>query len=96
MKPVFETLLRKGIESAKLEAVFDGVDQRGHVILRDVRTKFGVEHHAWLNYRCTAMLPPVKRGDRIQFWADLQPYKKIDGSRSIRLECAREARVVSG
>lgn len=62
MKPVFETLLRKGIESAKLEAVFDGVDQHGHVILRDVRTKFGVEHHAWLNYRCTAMLPPVKRG----------------------------------
>lgn len=95
MKPAFEALLRKGIRSAKLEAVFDGVDEHGHMILHNVKTKFGIEDHAWLNYRGAAMLPAIQKGDRIQFWADLQPYKKSDGSRSIRLECAREAQVVA-
>lgn len=95
MKPTFEQLLRRGHRTAVIEATFAGIDQHGHTMLKDVQTKAGEEDHVWLNIRGSGMLPPLSKGQRVRFLADLQPYKKRDGSRSIRLECAREAQVVA-
>ena len=94
MKPTFDVLYGRGARSAELTAVFAGTDHRGHAVLKDVTSKYGVEDHAWINNMYMSTFSAIKKGDRIQFWADLQPYKKSDGSRSIRLECPREVRRV--
>jgi len=94
MKPIFDMMCGRGVRSAELTAVFAGMDHRGHAVLKDVTSKYGIEDHAWLNNRYMSIFSAIKKGDRIRFWADLLPFKKSDGSRSIRLECPREVHIL--
>ena len=66
-----------------------------HLLLLNVQSPGGLEDHAWINYRAAAMIPPLHRGDKIKFLADLQAYYKNDGSLSVRLECVREVSIFS-
>ncbi len=67
----------------------------GHILLLNVQSPGGMEDHAWINSRAATMIPPLHRGDKIKFLADLQAYFKNDGSLSVRLECVREVSVFS-
>jgi len=93
MKPDLYALLSRGIRSISVEGTFVHRGRRGHALLRDIRIPNGEEDHVWLNWRAYVSIPDFEQlrpGDRIRFIADLQEFRKKNGERSVRLECARE------
>lgn len=99
MKCSLYTLLSRGERSIPIEGTFVCTSRRGHVLLQNISTPAGNEDHVWLNWRALPHGLEINRltpGDRIRFIADLQEFRKRNGSRSVRLECARELRRVSG
>lgn len=106
MKPDLYALLSRGIRSVPIEGSFVRRSHRGHVLLRDVvvpgayeEIPSGREDHVWLNHRAYTAIPDFEQlfkhlrpGERIRFIADLQEFRKRNGERSVRLECAREVR----
>jgi hypothetical protein len=90
MKPALMKLYKAGRRTAKIQATYRGM-HHGNLIFQDVITPAGSEDHVWMNPRASAALPDLQKWDRVQFLADLQAFRKTDGSQSIRLECAREA-----
>jgi hypothetical protein len=95
MKPSLYKLLSKGERAVPVEGTFVRMSRYGHVLLRDISTPAGEEDHIWLNWRALPHgleLNRLSLGDRIRFIADLQEFRKKNGSRSVRLECVRELR----
>jgi len=93
MKPSLYKLLSKGERAVPVEGTFVCTSRHGHVLLRDITTPAGEEDHVWLNWRALPHgleLNRLSLGDRIRFIADLQEFRKKNGERSVRLECARE------
>jgi len=99
MKSDLYALLSRGVRSVLVEGTFVHRGWRGHALLRDIRIPNGEEDHVWLNWRAYVSIPDFEQlrpGDRIRFIADLQGFRKRNGEHSVRLECVRELRRVSG
>ena len=92
----FEKLVSWGQNlGVRIEATYQHSTDRGHVLLTDARTEAGTEDHIWINAMAASIMPPLQHGDRIQFFAELQRYRKRDGSISFRVEGVREAKILT-
>lgn len=87
----FEKLVARGDNlGVRIEATYQHSTDRGHMLLTDARTKAGIEDHIWINCQAVDNAPSLQHGDKIQFFAELQRYRKRDGSISFRVEAVRE------
>ena len=93
MKKSLNKIYSRGQKSVKMRAKYAGMSH-GHMLFQSCKFKGGEESHVWANIRAIGMVPELRMGMNVEFYASLKPIMKRDHTASVRLEDLREFKIV--